>query len=127
MKQFKKEKVFPNEAFVQAALEKYFLRLGYEVESDGQVDLIATNGHTRWVVEAKGLTSQVGLDFNTCIGQIVKSMYCEDTNYAIAFPNHVKYEFQCSKIPNIFRMRNNLYLLIVDEMEYKSGWAKGEH
>lgn len=57
MKQFKKEKVFPNEAFVQAALEKYFLRLGYEVESDGQVDLIATNGHARWVVEAKGLTS----------------------------------------------------------------------
>lgn len=116
MKQFKKDKMFPNEAFVQVALEKYFSKLGYEVKSDGQVDIEAYKGNEKWIVEAKGLTSAVGLDFNTCIGQIVKSMDCETTNYAMAFPDHPKYELQCSKIPKIFRERNNLYFLIVDEM-----------
>lgn len=117
MKQFKNAKIFPNEAFIQAALEKYFSRIGYEVESEGQVDLITVNGDEKWIIEAKGLTSAVGLDFNTCIGQIVKSMDCETTNYAIAIPEHAKYKIQCSKVPNIFRERNNLHFLIVDEKE----------
>ena len=117
VKQFKKDKMFPNEAFIQVALEKYFLKLGYEIKSDGQVDILAFKENEKWIVEAKGLTSAVGLDFNTCIGQIVKSMDCETTNYAIAIPEHAKYIIQCSKIPSAFRERNNLYFLFVDEKE----------
>ncbi len=44
MKHFKKEKVYPNEAFVQEAIEEYFEKNGYMVEKDEQIDLVAEKG-----------------------------------------------------------------------------------
>ena len=38
-KNFKKEKVYPNEAFVQEAIELYFSGKGYVIKTKEQVDL----------------------------------------------------------------------------------------
>ena len=116
MKHFYKENVFPNEAFIQEALEKYFIGNGYEVDNEQQVDLIAVKSPETWLIEAKGITSQVGLDFNTCIGQIVKHMDSDSKIYAIAVPMHVKYQKQCSFLSSYFREWVNLNILLVNEL-----------
>ncbi len=115
MKYFKKEKVFPYEAFVQASIEEYFEQQGYEVEKDGQVDLIAVKGSDRWVVEAKGITEAIGTDFNTCLGQLVKCMTSREDKYAIAIPKHVKYKRQCSMLSSYFRELVQLHILVIDD------------
>lgn len=112
---FKKENCYPNEAFVQEAIEKYFSDLGYQLKTKEQVDLIAEKGSECWVIEAKGMTSSVGLDFNTCLGQLVKSMKDKHAIYAIAIPKHEKYERQCKLIPDYFRQLVNLHILFIDE------------
>ena len=83
-KYFKNDNFYPYEAFVQESLEKYFMSLGYELKTEEQVDLIAEKGNERWVIEAKGLTSAIGIDFNTCLGQLVKNIKDENSIYAIA-------------------------------------------
>lgn len=115
MKYFKKENVFPYEAFVQTSIEEYFEKQGYEVEKDGQVDLIAVKGSDRWVVEAKGITEAIGTDFNTCLGQLVKSMTSRENQYAIAIPKHVKYKRQCSMLSSYFRELVQLHILVIDD------------
>lgn len=114
MKYFKKDNIFPNEAFIQKSLEKYFEERGYIIEKDGQVDLIATKGSDMWIIEAKGMTEQVGLDFNTCIGQLVKSMTSGQNKYAIAIPRHIKYKRQCELLSTYFRELVQLNILVVD-------------
>jgi hypothetical protein len=115
MKYFKKDKVYPNEAFVQEAIEHYFLAKDYKLEESRYVDLIAVKPNDRWVVEAKGMTSQITVDFNTCIGQLAKSMTTSDTKYAIALPNEIQYKKQCMNIPDYFRITNHLYILVINE------------
>jgi hypothetical protein len=114
-KYFKNENCYPYEAFVQESIEKYFLCLGYQLKTKEQVDLIADKGNERWVIEAKGLTSAVGTDFNTCLGQLVKSIKDENTIYAIAIPKHAKYKRQCELISDYFRKLIGLHILLVDE------------
>lgn len=115
MKYFKKAKEYPNEAFIQEAIENYFSNKGFVIEKDGQIDLIAKKNDEKWIVEAKGITSQITVDFNTCIGQLVKSMASPAWNYAIAIPCEDKYKVQCVKLPEYFRKNNNLYFIIVNE------------
>ncbi|QRN85831.1 hypothetical protein JR334_00925 [Clostridia bacterium] len=115
MKYFKKEKVYPNEAFIQEAIENYFSNEGFEIQKDGQIDLIAEKNDEKWIIEAKGMTSQITVDFNTCIGQLVKNMESSTWNYAIAIPYEDKYKVQCMKLPDYFRNNNNLYIIIVNE------------
>lgn len=114
-KKFQNENCYPYETFVQEAIEKYFNDLGYELKTKEQVDLIAEKASERWIVEAKGLTSAVGTDFNTCLGQLVKSMKDENTIYAIAVPNHEKYKQQCGLISDYFRQLVRLHIILVDE------------
>ena len=115
MKYFKKEKVYPNEAFIQEAIENYFSSEGFMIEKDGQIDLVAEKNDEKWIVEAKGMTSQITVDFNTCLGQLVKSMESSAWNYAIAIPCEDKYKVQCMKLPDYSRKNNNLYIIIVNE------------
>lgn len=61
------------------------------------------------------MTSQVTVDFNTCIGQLVKSMESSNWKYAIAVPCEDKYKVQCMKLPEYFRKNSNLYILIINE------------
>ncbi|MDF2944393.1 MAG: hypothetical protein K0S01_3251 [Herbinix sp.] len=82
-----------------------------------QVDLIAEKEGERWIIEAKGLTSAIGTDFNTCLGQLVKSMKDDNTIYAIAVPNQEKYKRQCGLISDYFRKLVGLHILLVAENE----------
>lgn len=114
MKQFKNPIDFPYEGFIQKSIEAYFEQAGYYIEKDGQVDLIATKGSEKWIIEAKGITSAIGTDFNTCLGQLIKSMTSDQNKYAIAIPKHPKYKHQCDLLSDYFRQLVKLHILVVD-------------
>ena len=114
-KYFKKENVYPNEALVQEAIELYFSGKGYVIKTKEQVDLIAEKQDEKWIIKAKGMTSAVGTDFNTCLGQLIKNMTSEEQIYAIAIPSHLQYRRQCELLPSYFRELVKLRILLIDE------------
>lgn len=63
------------------------------------------------------MTSQVTVDFNTCIGQLAKSMESDSYKYGLALPFEDKYKTQCLKLPKYFRERNNLSIVVVNEKQ----------
>lgn len=85
---FKRGNDFPNEGFIQKSVENYFLKLSYVKLSEKYVDYAGLNPITKekWMIEAKGESKDIGTDFNTCLGQIIKRMDLRDTKYAIAVP-----------------------------------------
>jgi hypothetical protein len=85
------------------------------IEKDGQIDLIASKGSDKWIVEAKGVSEAIGTDFNTCLGQLVKSMTSNEYKYAIAIPKHIKYKRQCSLLSSYFRELVQLHILVIDD------------
>jgi hypothetical protein len=117
MRTYQKENLFPYEAFIKEAIKRYFEMNGFQVADTGQVDLIAENMSTseKWVIEAKGMTSAIGLDFNTCLGQLLKSINSDEIHYAIAIPKIEKYKKQCEKISDYVRKKINLNIILVDE------------
>ncbi|MBR1172979.1 hypothetical protein JQ617_03340 [Bradyrhizobium sp. KB893862 SZCCT0404] len=82
---------FPNEAFVQQAVEQWLTRDGFRVFRDRLVDVKASRdsgGEPKvWHIEAKGKTSAVGLDFRTGVGQLVQRMKDRAHQYGIAIPD----------------------------------------
>lgn len=80
---YKKSSDYPNECFIQKAVEQYFERLGYIKQKIAYSDYVGINPSTneKWVVEAKGETAAIGLDFRTCLGQVVQRMEESSTNY----------------------------------------------
>ena len=107
--------VFPREAFVQQALERHFKSLGFQLEGDKSVDLVCHNGKLgeHWVIEAKGETSQVGLDFRTGLGQLLQHMSNPSTLYGIAIPETDRFIQQCRSVSGWVRRALHLYWLIV--------------
>ncbi|MDP2575361.1 hypothetical protein Q8W40_24410 [Vibrio penaeicida] len=116
-KGYKREHIFPNESYVQEAIDRYFLTAGYEIIDDKYTDLVCKHPSTKetWYIEAKGLTSQVGLDFRTCIGQVVQRMKVQGANYAIAVPDIQKFRDQLLIVAPHVREILNLYWVLVDE------------
>lgn len=113
-KYYKKDNCFPNEIFIQEAIEHYFLSYDFIINASGHVDLIAEKENERWIIEAKGLTSSVGVDFNTCLGQLIKSMKDSKTIYAIAVPKIDSYKRHCEMISDYFRKLVGLHISVVD-------------
>ena len=89
------------ESHVKDILKKWLKDGGYEVldsdensqiDSEVKVDLIAKKGDEYWIIEAKGdydrNTSQYNVNFDTGMGQLLKSISKLDskTKYAIAIP-----------------------------------------
>lgn len=114
---YKKEHAFPYESFIQEAIDTYFISAGYIILDDKHTDLVCThpiNGDT-WYIEAKGLTSQIGLDFRTCIGQLVQRMKVQGSYYAIALPNIKKFREQASFVAPYVRKSLNLHWIFVHE------------
>ena len=91
---------FPLEGFVQAAIERHFRVCGFDVDTSGHVDLLCSHpdGVERWHIEAKGKTSQPGLDFQTCLGQLLQRMRDSDTHYGIALPDTPLYVRQVATV-----------------------------
>jgi len=62
---------------VQAAIERYFLGKGFQLESGSShadLECVHPERGERWVVEAKGQAAAVGVDFHTGLGQILQRM-----------------------------------------------------
>ena len=110
---------FPNEGFIQAALDRHFAALGFtlRVESRADIDLLNPATGQHWVVEAKGDTKgNAGLDFKTGLGQLLLRMteHDHETMYGIALPDTPRFLSLYSKISESVRLRLNLHCLLVD-------------
>lgn len=97
---YKRGMEFPHEGFVQNSIEAYFRNDGYILVVDGHVDLLCTHPETgdSWHIEAKGVTTQVGLDFRTGLGQLVQSMQHQEYNHGIAVPDTPAFRSQIAKV-----------------------------
>lgn len=106
---------FPAEGFVQAAVERHFRELGFDVDANGQIDLLCVNPSNgeRWQIEAKGKTSQPGLDFRTCLGQLVQRIQDRDVNHAIAVPDIASYTTQIALVAPWVAQSLRLHWLLV--------------
>ena len=116
-KGYKKEHVYPNESFIQEKLELFFVEQGYDLLAHKHADLKCRHEKTQttWLIEAKGSTSQIGLDFRTCLGQIIQRMEDVDLVYGIAMPNIPQFVNQCRNVPKRVRELLKLHWLLVNE------------
>jgi hypothetical protein len=107
---------FPYEGFVQKSIENCFSKLGYSQVKEKHVDFMCINTlkNEKWIIEAKGKTTAIGLDFNTCVGQIIKRMETPNIKYAIAVPKIEQYIKQCKLIKQWIREALNLYWIFID-------------
>lgn len=108
---------FPNEGFVQQAVEKHFHRLGFAEVPEGDADLACRHPETgeRWVIEAKGETTAVGLDFRTGLGQLLQHMEDRCAKHALAVPDTPKFRRQIDKVPGWARKALGIHWLVVGE------------
>ncbi len=108
---------FPHEGFVQRAIDTHFQSLGFVMGSKGHVDLVCDHPTTRerWIIEAKGETSDVGLDFRTGLGQLIQAMDEDAAKYGMAIPDTPKFRFQLSKVPTRVRQVLGLHWVLVAE------------
>jgi|GEM_PF-974338 len=106
---------FPNEGFVQLAIERHFFDLGFTLDTETHVDLLCTSPHTNetWHIEAKGKTAQIGLDFRTCLGQLVQRMDVEHARYGIAIPDLPAYRRQTAQLSGWVVEKLGLHWLFV--------------
>lgn len=114
---YKKSSDYPNESFIQSAIEQYFERLGYIKQKVAYSDYVGISPATneKWAVEAKGETAEIGLDFRTCLGQVVQRMEESSTNYGVAVPYITKYINQCNQLKPWVRSVLNLHWIFVKE------------
>ncbi|MCB3515930.1 hypothetical protein [Klebsiella sp. 2019SCSN059] len=116
-KGYKLSHEFPNESFIQEQLEEYFIQLGYSVVPEKPIDLKCvhrTNNET-WIIEVKGRTTQIGLDFKTCLGQLLMRMDNPEYKYAIAMPDIIGYHQQINKVPKTVLKQLNLYWFLISQ------------
>ncbi|NLX83217.1 MAG: hypothetical protein GXZ04_05310 [Clostridiales bacterium] len=108
---------FPYEGFVQTRLEQYFTSEGYTLISGSHADLVCEHAQTkdRWVIEAKGKTTSIGLDFRTGLGQLLQRMDQEEVNYAVAVPDISAFVKQVNQLPPWVRKALNLHIIYVNE------------
>jgi len=108
---------FPNEGFVQLALDRHFANLGFTQHcgSRADIDLRNPGSGLRWVVEAKGGTRQnSGLDFKTGLGQLFFGMSDPGALYGIAVPDVPRFRAVCASLPERVRASLNIHWLLVD-------------
>jgi hypothetical protein len=113
---FRRGTSFPNEGFVQAAIERHFADQGFSRLHEGNADLVCrhpTSGE-EWLVEAKGETTSVGLDFRTGLGQLLQQMGAATRRYAVAVPETSEFIRQCRQVPNRVRVVLQIHWLIID-------------
>ena len=91
---------FPHEGFVQLSVEEHFRKAGFHLTIDQRVDLLCSHPVTgeSWHIEAKGQTTQIGLDFRTGLGQLVQSMQHNQTKHGIAVPDIPAFQVQVAKL-----------------------------
>ena len=106
---------FPREAFVQEAIERHFKPTEFQREKHESADLACYSNKLKqhWIIEAKGETSSIGLDFRTGLGQLLHNMSNSDVLYGLAVPETPPFLQQCRSIGKWVRQALNLHWLIV--------------
>ncbi len=112
---FKRGLDFPNEGFVQQAIEAHFAVLGFTRKRERHADYAGHHLETgeKWLIEAKGMTAAVGLDFRTGIGQILQGMSDEKSNHGLAVPDLPQFHRQVNAVPPWVRSVLRLHWLFV--------------
>ena len=108
---------FPHESFIQEVLVDFFESEGYSIIEEKPIDIKCSNAdkNETWIIEVKGKTSQIGLDFKTCLGQIVMRMNNPDYIYAIAMPDIEQYHKQVNKVSSKIAAKINLNWIFVSD------------
>lgn len=114
---YKRGLEYPNEGFIQQAIEIYFLEQGYTPIPEKYTDFVCVHPKTaqKWSIEAKGETKAIGLDFRTCLGQLLQRMSTEEVCYGIAMPDAPAYRQQTSQVQLWVRKALNLHWIFVSE------------
>jgi hypothetical protein len=117
MRSFKRGVEWPNEGFVQGAIEAFFRFSGFEVEEHKTIDLVCSHPTTgaKWRVEAKGLTTAVGLDFRTGLGQLLQGMKEQGIHYGLAVPDIPQFRNQIDAVPSWVTEALGIHWLYVAE------------
>jgi hypothetical protein len=116
-RRYLKTNEFPNEAFVQQAIEAYFTEQGFQIEHGGYNDLVCRDVKRgqKWIIEAKGQTSAIGLDFRTGLGQPLQARQDATALYGLAVPNTPAFVEQCRKVSDWVRQILRLHWLLIDQ------------
>jgi hypothetical protein len=116
-RQYKRGDEFPHEGFVQGAIERHFEKAGYSLDTSTHVDLLCTHPVTgdAWHIEAKGKTTSIGLDFRTCLGQLLQRMNQPHMRHGIAVPDMPQYRAQTEQVSPWVVERLGLHWLFVAE------------
>ena len=77
------------------------------------IDLDASRGDERWVIEAKGITAEPTLDFHTMLGQIIFQMHDPLIRYSVALPEGDTYRLRWNRLPDLAKQRLGLTALFV--------------
>jgi len=83
------------------------------------IDIEATKGAARWVIEAKGYAGgdvvMQGEYFKDVLGEILQRMAVDDTKYSIAFPDVPRYRDLWDQLPNLAKRRTGISCLFVNK------------
>lgn len=101
---------FPIEDFVVQSVDDWLVQNGYRDTVHARrghqdPDLIAVSEREALVIEAKGHTGGIDLDYNTGLGQLIKHMDSEEAVYAIAVPDSPQFRAQLEKVRDLARKR----------------------
>lgn len=114
-RQYKRGSEFPHEEFVQGAIEQHFRKAGYALDTSTHVDLLCSHPKCgdAWHIEAKGVTTAIGLDFRTCLGQLLQRMSQQHVKHGIALPDMPQYRAQTAQVSPWVADRLGLHWLFV--------------
>jgi len=114
-RQYKRGSEFPHEEFVQGAIEQHFRKAGYALDTSTHVDLLCSHPACgdAWHIEAKGVTTAIGLDFRTCLGQLLQRMSQQHVKHGIALPDMPQYRVQTAQVSPWVVDRLGLHWLFV--------------
>jgi len=114
--QQKQPKPFPAEDAVIVGVCAWLTAKACTFEQRSYVDIVAhaPDGGQQWVIEAKGETANSGLDFRTCLGQILPAMRNDGARYTVAVPATPASPTRCAGISDHVRRALGLHWLLVD-------------
>ena len=111
-----------SEDAIKAVLQEWLIARGVQVElawgKTKGVDIEATQGDKRWMIEVKGCgsSSQMrGNYFLTILGQTLQRMDDPDARYSIALPDLQRYRNLWQRLPVLAKSRTGITVLFVDE------------
>jgi hypothetical protein len=83
------------------------------------IDIEATKGTARWIIEAKGWANgseqQQGEYFKDVLGELLQRMRVDDAKYSVAFPDLPRYRRLWEQFPDLAKRRTGISCLFVDE------------